>query len=72
MAGKAIVLKVDTERYPQVAGCFDIRGIPNFIRILRWPSGLAAGGGGKSRANGAMVEDRCQCSGGENFLGEPG
>jgi thioredoxin 2 len=31
MAGKAIVIKVDTERYPQVAGRFNIRGIPNFI-----------------------------------------
>jgi thioredoxin 2 len=31
MAGKAVVIKVDTERYPQVAGRFNIRGIPNFI-----------------------------------------
>ena len=31
MAGKAIVLKVDTEKYPQLAGRFDIRGIPNFV-----------------------------------------
>jgi thioredoxin 2 len=31
MAGKAIVLKVDAEQYPQVAGRFDVRGIPNFV-----------------------------------------
>jgi thioredoxin 2 len=31
MAGKAIVLKVDTEKYPQLAGRFNVRGIPNFI-----------------------------------------
>jgi thioredoxin 2 len=31
MAGKAVVLKVDTEKYPQLAGRFNIRGIPNFI-----------------------------------------
>jgi thioredoxin 2 len=31
MAGKAIVIKVDTERHPQVAAQFSIRGIPTFI-----------------------------------------
>jgi len=31
MAGKAVVLKVDTEKYPQLAARFQIRGIPNFI-----------------------------------------
>jgi thioredoxin 2 len=31
LAGKAVVLKVDTEKYPQLAGRFNIRGIPNFI-----------------------------------------
>jgi thioredoxin 2 len=30
MSGKAIVLKVDTERYPQLAARFNVRGIPNF------------------------------------------
>jgi thioredoxin 2 len=34
MAGKAIVVKVDTERYPQLAGRFDVRGIPNFVVLL--------------------------------------
>ncbi len=30
MAGRALVLKVDTERYPQLAERFNVRGIPNF------------------------------------------
>ena len=30
MAGKAVVLKVDTERSPEVAARFNVRGIPNF------------------------------------------
>jgi thioredoxin 2 len=31
MAGKAVVLKVDTEKYPQLATRFQVRGIPNFV-----------------------------------------
>lgn len=31
MAGRAIVLKVDTERHPSLAQRFDVRGIPNFV-----------------------------------------
>src|ERR1700735_1757386 len=31
MAGRAIVVKLDTERYPEVASRFNVRGIPNFI-----------------------------------------
>jgi thioredoxin 2 len=30
MAGNAIVLKVDTEKYPQIAARYNVRGIPNF------------------------------------------
>lgn len=30
MAGRAIVLKVDTEKFPQLAARYDVRGIPNF------------------------------------------
>ena len=33
MAGKAIVLKVDTEADPQLAARFQVRGIPNFVVI---------------------------------------
>jgi thioredoxin 2 len=31
MAGKALVLKVNTEQNPQLAGRFQVRGIPNFL-----------------------------------------
>ena len=31
MAGRALVLKVDTERHPELAGRYHIRGIPNFL-----------------------------------------
>ena len=30
-AGRAIVLKVDTERYPEIASRYAVQGIPNFI-----------------------------------------
>jgi thioredoxin 2 len=30
MAGKAVVMKVDTEQYPQLAARYNVRGIPNF------------------------------------------
>ena len=31
LAGRALVLKVDTDRHPDLAGQFDVRGIPNFV-----------------------------------------
>ena len=31
MAGRALVLKVDTERHPEIASRFRVEGIPNFI-----------------------------------------
>ena len=31
MAGRAVVLKVDTERYPQIAARFNVRAIPYFV-----------------------------------------
>ena len=30
LAGRAVVLKVDTERFPQLASRYNVRGIPNF------------------------------------------
>lgn len=35
MSGRAIVVKVDTERYPAVAARFNVRGIPNFVIFYR-------------------------------------
>ena len=31
MAGRALVLKVDTERSPELAGRFRVQSIPNFV-----------------------------------------
>ena len=31
MAGRALVLKVDTEAHPELAARFNVRGIPNFM-----------------------------------------
>jgi len=31
MAGRAVVLKVDTEKYPQIAARFQLRAIPYFV-----------------------------------------
>jgi len=35
MSGRAIVLKVDTERYPELASRFNVSGIPNFVVFYR-------------------------------------
>lgn len=32
-AGRALVLKVDTDRYPDVAARYGVRGIPNFVVV---------------------------------------
>ena len=45
MAGRAIVLKVDTERYPQLAARYQVRGIPNFAvfsegRLVKQQAGV--------------------------------
>ena len=33
MAGRALVLKVDTERHPELAARYAVQGIPNFVVI---------------------------------------
>lgn len=45
MAGKAVVLKVDTEKSPALAGRFRVQGIPNFVvmaggKMVRQQAGL--------------------------------
>jgi thioredoxin 2 len=35
MAGKAVVLKVDTEAHPELAARFGVSGIPNFVVLSR-------------------------------------
>ena len=46
MAGRALVLKVDTEQYPELAARFNVQAIPNFVvlqagRVVRQHPGLA-------------------------------
>lgn len=46
MAGKAIILKVNTEDHPQVAARFGVQSIPNFVvlrdgRVVMQRAGLA-------------------------------
>lgn len=45
MAGRAVVMKVDTEKYPNLAARFNIRGIPAFVvfsrgRLVKQQAGL--------------------------------
>jgi len=45
-AGRALVLKVDTERHPALAARYDVRGIPNFAvfkhgRLVAQQAGFA-------------------------------
>ena len=47
MAGKAVVLKVDTNQYPQLASRYNVRGIPNFAvfsggRLVKQQAGLVS------------------------------
>jgi thioredoxin 2 len=46
MAGRGIVLKVDTDRYPEIAARYNVQGIPNFVvlkngRLVAQQAGLA-------------------------------
>jgi len=45
MAGHAIVLKVDSDKHPGLAACYNVRGIPNFVvfhggRLMLQQAGL--------------------------------
>lgn len=45
MTGKAVILKLDTDKYPQIAARFNVRGIPNFVifsegRVVQQQAGL--------------------------------
>jgi thioredoxin 2 len=35
LAGRAVVLKVDTEKFPELASRYSVRGIPNFAVFTR-------------------------------------
>ena len=47
MAGQAVVVKVDTEKYPNLAARFNVQGIPNFVvlsggRVVRQEARLVS------------------------------
>ena len=48
MAGRALVLKVDTDKHPELAARFNVSGIPNFVvlkhgRVVSQQAGLVSG-----------------------------
>jgi len=59
MARRSVVVKIDTERYPEVASRFNVRGIPNFIVFS----------GGRAVMQQAGVVDHQQL---ENWLNSAG
>jgi thioredoxin 2 len=59
MRGRAIVVKVDTEKYPQLAGRYHVQGIPNFVVL----------NGGRPVTQQAGVVDHTQM---ENWLKSAG
>jgi thioredoxin 2 len=57
-AGRALVLKVDTEQYPQLAARYNVRGIPNFVvfrngRLVNQQAGVVGHDVMESWLNGA-------------------
>jgi thioredoxin 2 len=52
MVGKAVVLKVDTEKYPQLAARFNVRSIPNFV--------VLSGGRVVSQQAGVVTHDQME------------
>ena len=52
MAGRALVLKVDTEKYPQIAARFNVRAIPYFV--------VFSGGHVVSQQAGVVSHDRME------------
>jgi thioredoxin 2 len=49
MAGRALVLKVDTDRHPELAARYEVQGIPHFVvlsggRVVSAESGLVSAG----------------------------
>lgn len=46
MAGRAVVLKVDTDKHPELASRYNVQGIPNFVvlkngRVVSQQAGMA-------------------------------
>ena len=59
MAGEAIVLKVDSDQYPQLAARYGVRGIPNFIVFSAGRKVMQQAGPGGSPRDGRVAEVFC-------------
>jgi thioredoxin 2 len=57
VAGKAVVLKVDTERLPEVAGRFGIQSIPTFI-VFKGGKPVVRESGARNEAGLAKLVER--------------
>ena len=55
LAGRAVVLKVDTERFPQLAAQYNVRSIPNFAVFLRRSASAPAGRPGRRSHHGELA-----------------
>src|SRR5262245_286524 len=45
MAGRAVVVKVDTEAHPEIAARYGVQGIPNFVVLRNGQAVFQRGGG---------------------------
>ena len=55
MAGRAIVVKVDTERYPELAARYNVRGIPKLRGLRPRETRVPAGRCRKPRTDGELA-----------------
>ena len=70
IAGRAVVVKVDTERFPSLAAQYNVRSIPNFAVFSRSASVPAGGPGGRSH-HGELAHTRSMTQGRYSGLCEP-
>jgi thioredoxin 2 len=66
MAGKAIVVKVDTERVPELAARYNVRGIPNFAifyngRLVHQQAGVVPATQLEQWLQTRLLERRIRC-----------
>jgi thioredoxin 2 len=56
-AGRAIVLKVDTEAHPQIAARYEVRGIPNFIILVKGELVMQEAGVMRAQQLGELLDE---------------
>jgi thioredoxin 2 len=56
-AGRALVLKVDTEAHPQLAARYQVRGIPNFVIIYKGELVMQQAGVMKAAQLGELIDE---------------